>query len=180
MAVTIDEQLANFRQLRAIQVESLADTDAKIEALTKAKKLLDEEVKVAITRFDGNESPSTFIPTQAVVQRIQQPDVDISPVAGAENIPQAMFAWADANDGKLDGRELTPVLRKSGLSKATTDESILATITNFATRPYVEHWKKLGPNVFERKYPEAEAVPEPENDVQEQPDQPDTEPLAAD
>lgn len=180
MAATIDEQLANYRELRAITVDSLADIDAKIEALLQAKKLLDQEVKVAITRYDGNQSPSEFIPSQAVVQRIRQSDVDISPIAGTANIPAAMFAWADAHDGKLDGRELAPALRKSGLSKATTNDSAMASITNFATRPYADHWTKKGPNLFERKYPESDDSTEPESDVDDQRNQPANEPLAAD
>lgn len=180
MAVTIDEQIANFRQVRAIQVDSLADTDAKLEALVKAKKLLDQEVTVAITRYDGHQNPSEFIPTQAVVQQIHQPDVDVSIVAGCTNIPEAMFVWAEANDGKLDGKMLAPVLRKSGLSKAKNDESAMATITNFAVRTYADDWTKTGPNQFERKHPATETTPEPAPDVQAPGGAPESEVLVAD
>ena len=167
MAANIDEQLANYRQLRAIIVDSLADTDAKIDHLIKAKQILDQEVTVAITKYDGHQNPSEFIPTQAAVQRIQQPDVDVSIVAGCANIPEAMFAWAEANDGKLDGKELAPVLRKSGLSKAKNDESAMATITNFAVRAYADYWIKTGPNQFERKHPATDTVPDPDQNVQD-------------
>ena len=177
MVVTIDEQIANYRQLRAITVDSLADIDAKLEALLKAKKLLAQEVTVAITQYDGHRNPSEFIPTQAVVQRIQQPDIDISVVAGTPNIPEAMLAWAEAHDDKLDGHELAPVLRKSGHSKAKNDQSIMATITNFATKPYAKYWKKLGPNLFERIYPESSGGTEPETDAEDHQNQPPPEPV---
>ena len=180
MPATIDEQIANYRQLRAMTLDSLTDIDAKLEALLKAKKLLDQEVTVALTRYDGHQSPNEFIPTQAVVQRIQQPDVDISVVAGSANIPEAMFAWAKAHEDKLDGKELAPVLRKSGLSQSKNEESAMATITNFAVRAYAGYWTKTGPNQFERKYPGTEAVPEPNEDVQGTENHLESETLAAD
>ena len=172
MASTIDEQIANYRQLRAIQVESLAETDAILEALVKAKKILDQEVTVALTAYDGRQNLSEWLQTQGVVQRIRQTDLDISPVVGTATIPEAMFAWADAHDGKLDGKELAPVLRKSGHSAAKSDQSVMATITNFATRSYAEHWTKVGPNRFERKFPEPESAPGPENGTQGQQESP--------
>lgn len=186
MPATIDEQIANYRQLRAMQVDSLADTDAKLEALLKAKKLLDLEVKAVFTQYDGHENPSMFIPSQAVVQRIQQPDVDVSIVGGCANIPQAMLAWAEAHNDQLDGRKLAPVLRVSGISQGKNDQSVMATITNFAMKAHADEWNKLGPNLFERKYPESETtpepepVPEPDEHVQDPANHFGSEPLAAD
>lgn len=78
-----------------------------------------------------------------------------------------MFAWAEKRNGKLDGREFAQAIRKSGHSKATTDQSAMATITNFAVRAYADYWTKTGPNQFQRKYPETEEVQEPREDVQE-------------
>ena len=49
MTLDIDEQLANFRDARALVVESLDDIDTKIAALLNAKKLLSANVKVAVT-----------------------------------------------------------------------------------------------------------------------------------
>jgi hypothetical protein len=186
MPATIDEQIANYRQLRAMQVDSLADTDAKLEALLKAKKLLDLEVKAIVTQYDGHENPSVFIPSQAAVQRIQQPDVDVSIVAGCANIPQAMLAWAKAHNNQLDGKELAPVLRVSGISRGKNDQSVMATITNFAMKAHADQWNKRGPNLFDLKHPEpetapeSETVPEPHEQGREPEIRLDPEPLAAD
>lgn len=161
MTLTIDEQLANFREARVIVVESLADIDAKITALTNAKKLLSSEVKVAVTQFNGQQSPSEFIPTQAHIINVKQPDVDISSIIGSATIPEAMFAWADSHDGELKGKELASAIRISGLSKAKNDNSAAATIHNFAVKAYAKHWEKIGTNHFRRLYQPDEATSSP-------------------
>ena len=128
MTLDIDEQLANFRDARALVVESLDDIDTKIAALLNAKKLLSANVKVAVTQFNGQENPSKFIPTQAHIINVKQPDVDISSIRGCASIPEAMFAWADAHGGELLGKELASAIRIAGISKAKNDNNVAANI----------------------------------------------------
>ncbi|CAI8012385.1 hypothetical protein GBAR_LOCUS7938 [Geodia barretti] len=164
MTLDIDEQLANFRDARALVVESLDDIDTKIAALLNAKKLLSANVKVAVTQFNGQENPSKFIPTQAHIINVKQPDVDISSIRGCASIPEAMFAWADAHGGELLGKELASAIRIAGISKAKNDNSAAATIQNFAVKAYAKHWEKTGSNHFRRLYP-ADEAPSPQSTV---------------
>ena len=168
MSVTINEQIANYREARALMIQSVADVDARIEALLSAEKLLQQDVTLALPKFGGQEHPSRFIPTQAEVKIISQPAVDTSSISACMNIPEAMFAWADAHDGEVRGKELARALRILGLSKAKNVASAAATIHNFAVKAYSEHWEKVGPNHFRRMYPGNEEAAEPENNVHEQ------------
>lgn len=179
MPVTIDEQIANYREARVIVVQGLTELDDHIQALVKAKKLLEQEVKVAIPQFDGREHPNRMVPTQVDVKLISQPDVDTSAIIHSTSIPEAMYAWADANGGILDGKALAAALRIVGISKAKNVNSAAATIHNVAVKAHAKHWAKIGTNRFRRIYAANEEPSEPDNGVHEHEQDPE-QPLAAD
>ena len=168
MPATIDEQIANLREVRVLVAQSLTELDEHLDALAKAKKLLNLNIQVALPQYDGQEHPSRFVPPQAKIITISQPDVDTSCITHCTSIPEAMFAWADANNGELDGKALATAIRIVGISKAKNVASAAATIHNFAVKAYAKHWEKVGPNHFRRMYPGNEEAPEPENNVHEQ------------
>ena len=104
MPATIDEQIANLREVRVLVAQSLTELDEHLDALAKAKKLLKLNIQVALPQYDGQEHPSRFVPPQAKIMTISQPDVDTSCITHCTSIPESMFAWADANNGELDGK----------------------------------------------------------------------------
>ncbi len=179
MPTTLEEQIANYREARAIVVDSLAELDNKIELLTKAKRLLETDVTLAISHFSGQDHPNKFVPTQAQVVTIGFPDVDTSSIAGCDSIPEAMEAWAEANNDEVKGKILGAALRKIGLSTAKDDNSVAASIHNIATKSHAQKWQKIGPGHFRlrRELPEAEVSQDLNSDVPDLGIQPDTDPL---
>ena len=161
MPATIDEQIANLREVRVLVAQSLTELDEHLDALAKAKKLLNLNIQVALPQYDGQEHPSRFVPPQAKIMTISQPDVDTSCITHCTSIPESMFAWADANNGKLDGKALATAIRIVGISKAKNVASAAATIHNFAVKAYAKHWEKTGPNKFRRIYEPNEGDAEP-------------------
>ena len=161
MPVTIDEQIANLREVRVLVAQSLTELDEHLDALAKAKKLLNLNIQVALPQYDGQEHPSRFIPPQVKIMTISQPDVDTSCITHCTSIPESMFAWADANNGELDGKTLAAAIRIVGISKAKNVNSAAATIHNFAVKAYEKHWEKTGPNKFRRIYEPKKGDAEP-------------------